>query len=146
MRIPPIPGGEPLLNGAVLSRVALMTPVMGLSTLGYFIWRLSQGVDYAQVQTETFTVLAACQWFNVLNCRSATHSAFDAGLMRNRWLLGGLTLGIILQMTVIYWPPMNQLFHTVPLAAGDFLLMALAASSVLWVEELRKLVVRRRRR
>jgi hypothetical protein len=27
---------------------------------------------FAQVQTETFTVLAVCQWFNVLNCRSET--------------------------------------------------------------------------
>lgn len=48
-------------------RVALMTPAMALPTVFYFVWRLSEGLPYAQVQTETFTVLAACQWFNVLN-------------------------------------------------------------------------------
>jgi hypothetical protein len=41
---------------------------MALSTFGYFMWKLSLNAPFAQVQTETFTVLAVCQWFNVLNC------------------------------------------------------------------------------
>ena len=69
----------------------------------------------AQVRTETFTLLAVCQWFNVLNCRSATQSALSLGLLKNRWLLGGLILSVLLQLLVIYAPPMNALFHTVPL-------------------------------
>ena len=143
MRRPPVPQSESILDKALLKRVALMTPTMGLSTLAYFIWRLSEGVPYAQVQTETFTVLAACQWFNVLNCRSATLSALSLSIFNNRWLLGGLTLGIALQCLVVYAPALNQLFHTVPIEFGDFFLIVLTASTVLWVEEARKFVVRR---
>jgi hypothetical protein len=40
-------------------------------TFGWFAWRLDQGVAMEIVRTETFTVLAMCQWFNVLNCQSA---------------------------------------------------------------------------
>jgi Ca2+-transporting ATPase len=142
MQQKPVSLAEPLLNAPLLRRVALMTPTMAFSTLGYFIWQLQSGVAYAQVQTETFTVLAACQWFNVLNCQSATRSALRLGLFRNKWLVGGLAVGILLQLIVIYWPPMNMLFHTVPLAMGDIGIIIAFASLVLWVEEARKLLAR----
>jgi magnesium-transporting ATPase (P-type) len=142
MSQPPVLLGEPLVNRPLLKRIALMTPTMALSTLGYFIWHLSEGIPYAHIQTETFTVLAACQWFNVLNCQSETRSALRFGLFRNRWLVGGLALGISLQALVIYWSPMNTLFHTVPIPAGDLGVIVAVASLVLWVEEVRKFVAR----
>jgi Ca2+-transporting ATPase len=145
MQHKPIELNRPLLSIDLLKRVALMTPVMALSTFGYFIWRFTQDISYAQVQTETFTVLAACQWFNVLNCQSATRSVFALGLLRNPWMAGGLLLSLALQFAVIYWPALNDLFHTVPIAAADFLIITLTASLVLWAEELRKYVSRKRR-
>ena len=144
MNLRPVSLNEPLLSRSVLRRVILMTPVMALSTFGYFAWRIAEGVPYAQVQTETFTVLAACQWFNVLNCRSATRSALRFDLFRNPWMLGGLALSILLQLLVIYWPVLNTLFHTVPITSGNFLVIAAVASLVLWAEELRKFFARRR--
>lgn len=146
MRQRPVSLDEPLLSWRLLKRAVLMTPAMALSTLGYFAWRLSEGAPYEQVQTETFTVLAACQWFNVLNCRSETQSALNLGLLKNRWLLGGLLLGILLQALVVYWQPMNTLFHTVAIPYAHLLWIVAFASSVLWIEEIRKLVVRLRHR
>jgi magnesium-transporting ATPase (P-type) len=146
MRRRPTRPGETLLSGDVLRRMALMTPVMVASTLGFFVWRLSTGVPFALVQTETFTVLAVCQWFNVLNCRSATQSVFKLDLLRNKWLIGGLLLGNLLHVLVVYAPPLNRIFHTVPIPLADFFLLGVIASAVLWAEEIRKWRVRRRRR
>jgi Ca2+-transporting ATPase len=140
----PIRTGEPLITGAILRRMAVMVPTSAAATLGYFIWRLSTGAPFAVVQTETFTLLAVCQWFNALNCESATRSALRLGLLRNRWLLGGLALANLLQLAVIYTAPMNRLFHTVPILLPDFLTIGAVASSVLWVEEIRKWFVRRK--
>ena len=97
------------------------------------------------MRTETFTLLAICEWFNVLNCRSASRSALRLGLLRNPWLLGGLSLSVLLQALVLYAPPMNALFHTVALPAASLLPLLAAASTVLWAEELRKAVQRWRR-
>ena len=144
MRRQPVAARDRLLSAPLLRRVALMTPAMALSTFAYFVWRLSSGAPYEMVQTETFTVLAACQWFNVLNCESATRSALRLGVLNNPWLLGGLCLGIALQGLVVYWGPLNALFHTVPVPVGQLPVMVAAASLVLWVEEARKLVARRR--
>jgi Ca2+-transporting ATPase len=142
MKRAPVPRNDRLLSNEMLWRVALMTPTIALATFGWFVWRQADGMAYEMVRTETFTVLAVCQWFNVLNCESATRSALSFGIFRNRWLLGGLSLSIVLQGAVLYWPPLNELFHTVPIPPADLLPIVAVASLVLWTEETRKLVVR----
>jgi len=135
-----------LLDGEMLWRMAWLVPMAVAATLGWYVWRQAAGLPYEMVRTETFTVLAVCQWFNVLNCQSATRSALRLGIFRNRWLLGGLALSIVLQAAVLYWPPLNLLFRTVPIAPVDLLPIVAVASTVLWAEELRKSLVRWRRR
>jgi magnesium-transporting ATPase (P-type) len=143
MRLAPIRGDEPLITRTMLGRMALMVATSVAVTFGWFAWRLAGGVDFAVVQSETFTLLAVCQWFNALNCRSETKSALTFDLIRNPWLLGGLVLANALQFAVIYIAPMNHIFHTVPISLTSFLFIGAAASLVLWVEEARKFVARR---
>jgi Ca2+-transporting ATPase len=126
--------------------MAFMTPAIVTSTLGWFVYRLSLGVPFSQVRTETFTVLAVCQWFNVLNCRSERRSALNLSLLINPWLVGGLVVSNLLQVAVVFLPPLNRVFHTVPFSPTEVVAIGVAASLVLWVEELRKLVVRSRER
>lgn len=142
MRRSPIPVTQPLLDKALLSRIPLMVFASVVSTFGWFVYRTSAGAAPELVQTETFTVLAVCQWFNVLNCRSATHSAFSWDLLKNPWLLGGLALGNILHATVIYWPPLSSFFHTAPIDTAQFFAIGAVASLVLWAEEARKFILR----
>jgi Ca2+-transporting ATPase len=144
MRRPPVPRDDRLLGPDLLWRMAVMTPVAAAATFGWFAWRLDQGVALDLVRTETFTVLVMCQWFNVLNCESATRTALGPALLRNPWLFGGLALSVLLQVAVLYAPALNAMFHTVPVPLEQLLPMAAVASVVLWAEELRKWLVRRR--
>ncbi len=145
LKRPPTPPGEPLVTRLMFQRMAVMTPAIVLSTLGWFIVRLSRGVPFPQVQSETFTLLAVCEWFNVLNCRSETRSALRPGLLRNPWLVGGLVVGNLLQAAIIFLPVCNDLFHTVPFSLNEVLAIGAVGSLVLWVEEARKLAGRFRR-
>jgi magnesium-transporting ATPase (P-type) len=144
MRRRPTPSDEPLLTRSLLLRMGLMTPSIVASTLGWFTYRLSSGTPLVQAQSETFTLLAVCEWFNVLNCRSETRSALSLSLLRNPWLTGGLILGNTLQVAVVFWPPLARLFHTVPFDLGQVVAIGAVGSLVLWVEEARKRVGRRR--
>jgi Ca2+-transporting ATPase len=65
-------------------------------------------------------------------------------LLRNKWLVGGLLAGNLLQALVIYAPFMNRIFHTTPIPLKEAFTIGIVASSVLWVEELRKFFVRRK--
>ena len=146
MKSKPISPDEPLLTGLLLTRMAFMTPAIAASTFGWMVYRLSVGVPLPQVRTETFTVLAVCQWFNVLNCRSAHRSALSLSILKNPWLIGGLIVSNLLQAAVVFLPPLGQVFHTVPFSLKEVLAIGGVASLVLWVEELRKLIMRWRER
>ncbi len=144
MRRAPTPRDDPLVDRTMLARVLLMASAAVAATFGWFAWRHAQGVPLDQLRTETFTVLAMCQWFNLMNCRSATASALRLRGVANRWLAAGLAASVVLQGLVLYAPPLNTMFHTVPLAPATLPLLLAVASVVLWAEELRKFVARRR--
>ena len=155
MRRPPVPRNDALVDRAMLGRMMLMASAAVAVSFGWFAWRMGgggwgaggwavdgQGVDVALVRTETFTLLAMCQWFNLLNCQSATRSALRLGLLQNPWLLGGLALSVALQAAVLWAPPLQAMFHTQALTLATLGLLLALASVVLWAEELRKLLTR----
>jgi len=141
MEEPPVPRNEPLLTWPMLGRVALMSLAMTGSTSFWFFHRVESGAPFAVVQTETFAILAMCQWFNGISARSLRRSVFRT--RTNRWLLLGLTGGVVLQGLVIFFRPLGRVFHTVPIELDELGAMVVIASLVLWVEESRKLVLRR---
>jgi magnesium-transporting ATPase (P-type) len=142
MAEPPVPRHEALVPRALFGRMLVMTATITAVTLGWYVFRTRAGIPPPQVATETFTLLTICEWYNVLNCRSALHSALSASILRNPWLLGGILAGCVLQWLVVYVPPLGRVFKTVPLSLADALSLAALGSLVLWVEELRKLVAR----
>ena len=121
-----------------------MVPTMTAITLGWFMYRLKLGVPFEVVRTETFIVIAACEWFNVLNCRSESKTALSLDIFQNKWLVGGLALGILLQMLVIIWRPLGNVFRTVPIDLTLIPVIVLAASPMLLIEETRKFFMRKK--
>jgi Ca2+-transporting ATPase len=145
MARPPIRPGAPLLGRGELGRLLWLGAVITAVTLGYFAWAVGRGTPLPQVRTATFTLLAFCEWANVVNVRSATRSVFATSPWTNPWLLAGLGVSVGLQIAVLSWPPLMRLFHTVPLHPADVAILALLGSLVVWAEEARKLAVRARR-
>ncbi len=143
LKRPPISPKEPLVTRFMFKRLILMSSTITLVTLSWFILRIKTGIPLNQARTETFTLLAICEWFNVLNCRSETQSAFSLNIFKNKWLIGGLVVGNLLHVAVIYWRPLGTLFHTVPLDLKIVPILALLGIPVLLVEELRKFLARK---
>ena len=126
-----------LLTGLVMALATLLTIDLWLP--GGLV-EGSAGLDEAR--TAGFTVLVLAQLFNALNSRSERESAFR-GLFTNRLLWAAIALSFVLQVLVVHVPFLNDAFGTAPLSAGDWALCAAIASSVLWFDELKKLLVRR---
>jgi len=146
MRRKPTPSDEALITRPMFNRLLLMVTTSVVAIFGFFMWRMSSGVPFQLVQTETFTLVAISQWFNVLNCRSALRSSLSLDVFKNVWLVGGLVLGNLLHFLVIYTDTLNHVFHTVAIPLADFFLLGLIGSSVLWTEEIRKWFARQRAR
>jgi Ca2+-transporting ATPase len=136
---------EPLFTRLMTRRLALMAFTSTSVCLAYFILRLRSGNPIHVVQSEMFTLVAVCQWFNVLNCRSPTRSSFHTDLLQNRWLAAGLALAVLLQAAVLYLPPLQHFFRTTAIPPAQLLQLLCVGSAVLWMEEIRKAWVRRGR-
>ena len=144
MNQPPVPAGDPLLDREMMRRLLVMVTSSVLVVFGFYLWRLSSGAPFVLVQSETFTLMAVSQWFNVLNCRNLRRSVLDRRIFSNFWLTGGLLCGVLLQYLVIYSEPLNRYFHTTPIPSRDLVLIVGLGSLVLVTEEIRKLLSRRR--
>ncbi len=94
--------------------------------------------------TMAFNTFVLFQFFNILNARSDTGTVFSRYTFGNRLLWVSLALVLLLQVGVTHVGVMQRLFDTTSISATQWLVCAAVASSVLWVEELRKLVLRRR--
>jgi Ca2+-transporting ATPase len=127
------------ITGAVIAMSTLF--VLDASLPGGFV-RGSHDLRYAQ--TMAFTTLVVAQLLNVFNARSDERSAF-VGLFTNRWLWGAIVLSSA-QALVLYVPAMQKAFGTVGLDIDDWVRCTVAASMVVWISELLKIVERRLRR
>jgi P-type Ca2+ transporter type 2C len=147
MRQPPRKLSDRVIDREMQLGVLLVGLVMALATLLTIDLKLPGGLvegtaGLVEARTAGFTVLVLAQLFNCLNSRSERDSAFR-GLFGNRLLWAAIGLSLGLQVLVVHVPLLNRAFATAPLSAGDWALCTAMASSVLWADELKKLLVRR---
>jgi Ca2+-transporting ATPase len=146
MNQPPRPRGEGVITRRMWVGILFVGLVMAAGTLLVLDASLPGGLiegtgTMRYGQTMTFTTLMMFQLFNALNARSDEESAF-CGLFRNRWLWAAIALSLFLHAAVVYVPFLQEAFSTTGLDAGDWLLCAAVASSVLWLRELSKVITR----
>uniref|UniRef100_UPI0031DA5A14 cation-translocating P-type ATPase n=1 Tax=Saccharothrix mutabilis TaxID=33921 RepID=UPI0031DA5A14 len=142
MREPPRPPGAHILTSARLTRIAATAAVMVVGTLLVFQYGVDRGT--ATAQTLAFTTFVLFQVVNIFNVRDERASAFGPLLLHNWRLWAALAAVLVLQACAVHVPLAQELFGTTALTPADWLLAAGTATTVLWVEEARKAVVRRR--
>ena len=146
MTKPPRPKSERVITRRMWAGIFFVGAVMATGTLLVLDASLPGGLiegfgSIRYAQTMAFTTLMMFQLINVFNARSDERSAFS-GLFKNHWLWLAVLLSLLLQVAVIYIPFLQQAFSTVSLSFLDWLRCAIAASSVLWLRELSKMVIR----
>lgn len=93
-------------------------------------------------RTMAFVVLAASQLFYSLSMRSSTKSIFQIGLFKNKYLIGAIAAGLLLQFAIISIPFLAEPFNVLPLSINDWGLVIFFALVPLIVNEIVKLFIR----
>jgi Ca2+-transporting ATPase len=101
-----------------------------VSTMG------EEGIRYAQ--TAVFMTLALSELIFAISARDLSRSADIVGFSRNRSLLGAVVLGVLLQVSVCYFSPLQTIFHTVSLSGRDLLICLATATAGFVVMEIWK--------
>ncbi len=130
---------ENLITGQLLLKVIYMAIPMGIGSVMIFYWYLD---DLVKARTVTLLTMAMFQWFNAWNCRSEYKSIFQLGFFKNKWLILATFVVLVLQVAIIYTPFLQPIFSTIPLDTYDWYRALAVSSSILFIEEGRKLIVR----
>jgi Ca2+-transporting ATPase len=142
MRRPPRDPSSRVITPAMWRGIFIVAAVLGAGTLGVLAAALrgalfagDGGIEYAR--TLAFHTLVLFSLFAVFGARSDEASAFR-DLFTNGWLWLAVAGSLALQLAVLYLPPLQRAFNTVPLHVGDWAIATIVASSVLWARELEK--------
>jgi len=137
---PPRRADERILTLARFKRLMMYGMTMSAGTLGLFYYAQERGESYAL--TLAFTTFVLFQFFNVFNARAEHHSAFNRQLFSNGKLWAALGMVVGLQALVVHWTPAQAIFDTTALSAQDWGLAFAVASSILLLDEGRKLILK----
>jgi Ca2+-transporting ATPase len=143
MNEPPRPRSAQILPVSRLRVLVWLAAIMAGCTLGVVAWAEHE-YGAAVAATMGWTTFVLAQLFNIFNDRAEHQSAFGAGFLSNPqlWLaVGAVALG---QLAIVRVDWLRSFFDASYLDGRQFMLCLGAASIVLWLEELRKLINRRR--
>jgi P-type Ca2+ transporter type 2C len=141
MHEPPRSRTQSLLTLARIGKVAAYGVTMAIGTLAVLFYAEQQGT-IGRAQTLVFTTFVLFQFFNVFNARVERGTAFNKYFFNNNMLWTALIGALILQIIAVQWTPAHEIFGTQSLSLADWGLATLVASSILVLEESRKLLAR----
>lgn len=133
-----------LITGTMALRMVLMSLPMMFGAI-YLFGSVYQE-DLVKAWTLTLTALVVFQWLNGWNCLSERRSIFGENPFRNAYLVGFVGVAAVLQVAALYTPFMRDILRLVPLTLGEWGFAFGVATSIVPVEELRKLFFYPRRR
>ncbi len=130
---------DSLVNKRFLGRIILSGVVIGLVAFGFFTYLMHTNHELQYAQTATFTFMAVAQLMHIFNVRKSNGFGLDKSFLKNKVLVGAMLLSVGLQLSAVYVPVMNQILGTMPIQAGTWGIIFLAAAiSTLVVMGLKK--------
>lgn len=135
------------LRSGIFSRPVIFLMLVGglwsmAVNLAVFLWALGSGRSLTQAMAMTFISLILIHFFKAYNFRSDRHSIFRKPFA-NKWLNYAILWEILLLLAIIYVPFLHEPFGTFALSRTDWLVIVLAALTVMPILEIAKLMIRR---
>ena len=145
MNDPPRNPKESLFSGRFGVLLAINGAIMGALTLVAFrVGEYLYPDSLMHAQTMAFVVLAVSQLFYALSVRNPKKTLFEIGPLTNKYLLGAICLGILLQLVIISIPPIAEIFKVFTLTSRDWGFVILLSLIPFILNELIKILFRKR--
>lgn len=131
---------ESIFARGLVEKILIRGSLIGLCTLlSFMVGR------YYKMNLETCRTLALCtlvmsQLIHVFECRSERHSIFQIKLFTNPYLVGAVTISIILICSVLYIPFLQGIFHTVPLSINQWLIVMFFSGIIAFINSVYLLI------
>jgi len=136
-------GTRTVIGGVLIGLLTLAAFYFGIHEYGFNLVSVQIPEDVlAYARTMAFIVLSSSQLFYSLSMRNSVKSIFQIGLFSNKYLIGSIIVGFILEFGIIEVPALAAAFKVHNLSLADWVLVFAFALVPLVVNELIKAVSR----
>jgi len=136
---------EPVFDKHIIEHVLVVGTWMGLIAFLNFQWTLGQGQSIEEARNLTLMLMVLFGNIHALNSRSEFRSLFSIPLLRNPFLMLAVPLAQLAHIGAMYVPGLSDVLQIQPISVQEWLQLLALAMSLLVVEELHKILIRRRR-
>lgn len=136
-------GMQIIFGGIIIGAITILAFWYGYYEHGYspFDSTVPEGiVSYAR--TMAFMAIISCQLFFSLSVRNSKKSIFSIGVFSNKYLIGAIILGLLLQLVVIEVPFMQKAFKLQMLDLQGWIMVIILGLVPLLLNEAYKLIIR----
>ena len=118
-------------------KIAWQGILIGLITLVSYLY--GNSINHSIGMTMAFLTLSGTQLIHAFNIKS-NHSILNKTILNNKYLLGSLMIGLLLQLSIVYIQPLASLFSLTALSTTQLSIsLGLALVPLIIVECLKKL-------
>jgi magnesium-transporting ATPase (P-type) len=144
MSRPPRDPRSPLIDRALVWRIAYVSVLMAAGTFGLFFYEVAAGRSVEVARAVAVNVIVFFEVAYLLNSRHLRDSVLDRrGLFGNPIVWWGIAAVVAFQLVFTYWPVMHGLFHVGALDAWMWSRVLGAAAGLLLLVEGEKALSRR---
>jgi Ca2+-transporting ATPase len=124
---PPIAPTAQLVDRYMRVVVAVVSGLTGFGVLASYWWLLVLGTPLLEARTFAFSFLAISTLTYVFSIRALHRPLWESRVFKNPWLVVAVGFGILNQVVVVYWEPLQQLLGTMPLQTWEWVSMLVMA-------------------
>lgn len=129
MKAPPRKKNESIFSGGLAQFLIAAAIVATIAYVVIFFWGIQFGIEKAR--TLALTLVVVYETIFLFNCRSETKPFFKVNPFSNIYLFVSVITVFVLQFAVLYIPPLQLIFKTIPLNLRDWgVIAALSALGV----------------
>lgn len=125
--------GEGVFGRGLMEKILIRGTLIGVCTILAFITGRYYGMSLTVCRTLALSTLILSQLAHVFECRSEKHSIFEINIFTNIYLVGAVMISIIMLVSVIYIPGLQNIFHTMPLKFNHWVIVIFFSGVIFFI-------------
>jgi magnesium-transporting ATPase (P-type) len=139
MQRPPRRPDRPIISGHLLWRILFVSALVVAGVFGVFLWSQSRGLSLEESRTLAVNTIVVMEVFYLFSIRYVHSTSLTwQAMLGTPAVLAGVATVTVAQFVFTYWPPMQAVFQTRPVAFLDGVVVVAVGVMLLLVLELEK--------
>ncbi|WP_032121948.1 calcium-translocating P-type ATPase, PMCA-type [Clostridium amazonitimonense] len=127
---------ESIFARGLKEKIIIRGSLIGICTLLSFLVGKYYNMNLQACRTMALSTLVLSQLIHVFECRSEKHSIFEINPFTNIYLIGAVSVSILMLLLIIYIPVFQGIFKTVSLGLGQWLVVVFFSGIITFINSL----------